>query len=79
MCLRPNAVGAVTMRRPDALFAPTVSASSARAQLAQDAVAVLVERRALGRERHLARRALEELHAEALLELVDAPARPSPA
>jgi len=29
MCLRPKAVGAVRMRRPEALFAPTESASYA--------------------------------------------------
>ena len=29
MCLRPKAVGAVTMSRPAAFLAPTVSASSA--------------------------------------------------
>src|SRR5437016_3122956 len=43
-------------------------------ELVEEPMAILVEGRALRRERHLARRALEELDAEALLELVDAPA-----
>src|SRR5258706_9533441 len=44
------------------------------AQLGKEPKAILVERRAFRRQRHLARRALEELDREALLELVDAPA-----
>src|SRR5215210_7961885 len=44
------------------------------AQVVQEAMAVVEERRTLGSERDLARGALEELHAQALLELVDAPA-----
>ena len=44
-----------------------------RAQLPEDAVAIFVECGTLGGEGDLARGALEELHAEALLELVDAP------
>ena len=75
MCWRPNAVGAVTMSRPEALFAPAVSASSARAQLVEQAVAILVEGRCpSGVSVTLRVERLKSFTPEALLELVDAPA-----
>src|ERR1700687_4179411 len=44
-----------------------------RAQFVEEAVTILVKGAPFGRERHLARRALEEFHAQTVLQLVDTP------